>query len=314
MIYTELGKSGLQVSRLCFGTLTLGPLQAALPLQEGADLIRMAFDSGINFFDTAELYETYAYLAEGLRGLEDKTVVASKSYAYDRAGMARSLERALRETRREQIDIFLLHEQESALTIKGHWEALEYLLEAKAKGLVGAVGISTHAVEAVAVAADLDEIDVIHPLLNYRGLGIKGTLEGMLAAVEKAYRAGKGIYAMKAFGGGNLLGQIDLAAAFIRQVPWVHSIAVGIKTPEELAMDIRLLLGEEVPAELRARVSRQKKRLVVEEWCVGCGQCLAACQQGALILEGGRVRVREEDCLLCGYCAHFCPEFVIKIF
>ncbi|MCL4425276.1 MAG: aldo/keto reductase [Firmicutes bacterium] len=314
MNYGELGKTGIRVSRLCFGTLTMGPLQASLSIGEGAELIRMAVDLGVTFFDTAELYGTYPYLAEGLRGLEEQTVVASKSYAYEREDMARDLEKALRETGRGHIDIFLLHEQESALTLRGHRAALDYLLQARDKGLVRAVGISTHAVEAVEAATLLEEIDVIHPLLNYRGLGIKGTLEGMLAAVRDAYLAGKGIYAMKAFGGGNLLGQIDQAAAFIRQVPWVHSIAVGIKTPEELLMDLLLLSGEEVPEYLRTRVRGQKKRLLVEEWCSGCGRCLAACRTGALVLEGGRVRVQEERCLLCGYCSYFCPEFVIKIF
>ena len=41
------------------------------------------------------------------------------------------------------IDLFLLHEQE-VINGKGHWEALEYLLEAKAKEMIRAVGLSTH--------------------------------------------------------------------------------------------------------------------------------------------------------------------------
>jgi len=119
-----------------------------------------------------------------------------------------SLEEARKELDRDYIDLFLLHEQENALTLKGHRPALEYLLQAKEAGKVRAVGISSHSVEAVKAAAVMPEIDVIHPLLNLQGLGIiNGTLSQMLEAVNLALSEGKGIYAMKAIGGGNLLEQ-----------------------------------------------------------------------------------------------------------
>jgi aryl-alcohol dehydrogenase-like predicted oxidoreductase len=68
MIYTELGRTGLSVSRLCFGALTVGPLQSNLPLNEGAAVIRYALEQGVNFIDTAKLYGTYPYIREALRG------------------------------------------------------------------------------------------------------------------------------------------------------------------------------------------------------------------------------------------------------
>ncbi|HRU42362.1 MAG TPA: aldo/keto reductase, partial [Candidatus Diapherotrites archaeon] len=58
MDYRILGSTGLRVSRLCFGSLTIGPLQAGLDIEEGASVIRAAFDMGVNFIDTAELYRT----------------------------------------------------------------------------------------------------------------------------------------------------------------------------------------------------------------------------------------------------------------
>ena len=88
--------------------------------------------------------------------------------------MRTSVEKALKELGRDYIDIFMLHEQESILTIKGHWEAIEYLIEAKEKGIVRAIGISTHHVEGVMGAASVPEIDVIHPLVNIAGIGIRG--------------------------------------------------------------------------------------------------------------------------------------------
>ena len=115
------------VSRLCFGALTIGPLQANLPVREGAAVIRKALESGVNFIDTAELYRTYPYIREALRGFTGDVAICSKCYAYTRQDMQKSVEKALIELDRDYIDIFMLHEQESALTIKGHWEAYEYL-------------------------------------------------------------------------------------------------------------------------------------------------------------------------------------------
>ena len=120
--------------------------------------------------------------------------------------MATAFEEARRELDRDKLDIFLLHEQESALTIKGHYEALEFLLEERAKGNLGAIGISTHAVAGVMAAADLPEIDVIHPIINRYGHGIiDGSRDDMLQAIEYAAAQGKGLYGMKALAGGCLL-------------------------------------------------------------------------------------------------------------
>ena len=58
MEYRLLGQAGFAVSRLCFGTLTLGPLQARLPVSRGGDLIRQAvLEYGVHFVDTGELYD-----------------------------------------------------------------------------------------------------------------------------------------------------------------------------------------------------------------------------------------------------------------
>ena len=54
MEYRVLGSTGLRVSRICFGSLTMGKLQANLPLAQGSALREYAFESGINFIDTAE--------------------------------------------------------------------------------------------------------------------------------------------------------------------------------------------------------------------------------------------------------------------
>jgi hypothetical protein len=91
MDYRILGKSKLKVSRLCFGSLTIGPLQAKLGIREGVDVISAAFDMGVNFIDTAELYETYEYINKAIMGRRDKIVISSKCYAYTREGAEKRL-------------------------------------------------------------------------------------------------------------------------------------------------------------------------------------------------------------------------------
>lgn len=317
MEYRFLGCTGLKVSRLCFGTLTIGPLQADLPLAEGVELLKYAVWQGVNFFDTAEIYGTYPYLQELLRSCPGRQlIVATKSYAVTAEEMSRSLERARRELERDWLDIFLLHEQDSALTIRGHRDALEFLVEAKQKGLVKAVGISTHRVAGVLGALEFPEIDVIHPLFNVRGLGISdGTLSDMIEALELAYGAGKGIYLMKPLGGGHLLSETEAALRFAFTQPFAASVAVGMQTRDEIEYSVRIASSLDLPENLKARVSREKRSLHIDEWCERCGRCVAHCQQGALGYgEDGKITVDSDKCILCGYCAAACPFFYIKVY
>jgi len=312
--YRSLGTTGLVVSRLCFGTLTISPLQAGLPVDEGAEVIRHALALGVNFIDCAELYRTYPYVREALRDGRYEAVVATKSYAYTREMMRRSLERARRELDRDCVDIFLLHEQESVHTIRGHWEALEFLLEAKERNWVRAVGISTHHIAAVEAAAAIPEIEVIHPLYNFRGIGIRdGTAEEMLAAVGRAHAAGKGVYGMKALGGGHLLADPPTALRAVLCRPEFDAVAVGMRSADEVEYNVRIFSGQAVPQDLSDRLRRTSRRLHIDDWCAGCGSCVETCQAQALCLNGNRAEVDPDRCCLCSYCAAACPEFCIKV-
>lgn len=317
MKYRMLGDTGLKVSRLCYGVLTLGPLQANLPLAEGVELLKYAVGQGVNFFDTAEIYEAYPLLRALLLALpDDRLVIASKSYAVTAGEAAASLEKARREMNRDVVDIFLLHEQESAATIRGHRAALDYLVEAREKGLIRAVGISTHRVAGVRGALEFPEIQVVHPLFNIRGLGIHdGTREDMLDAINLAAQAGKGIYLMKALGGGNLLAEGETALRYAFSLESAAAVAVGMKTRAEIDYNIRIACGLPVDDSLKQAVSTQVRTLHIDEWCEGCGKCALACPQGALALgPGGRMSVNRKECLLCGYCARACPNFFIKVY
>ena len=309
-----MGNTGILVSRLCFGSLTIGPLQANLPLEQGAKIIRYALESGVNFIDTAQLYATYPYIRKAIEGIKNEVVIATKSYAYTANDMRGSLEEALRSISRDYIDIFLLHEQESILTMKGHWEAVEYLVKAKNAGLVRAIGISTHSVEAVKAAFLIPEFEIIHPLINMSGIGIKdGTREEMLTSIQEAAWYGKGLYGMKALGGGNLLDQVDQALGFVISIPQLASIAVGMSSAWEVDFNMSFFSGREISKEMRKRAVRQKRRLLIESWCTGCGKCINKCDLGAIKLIGNRPVVNQELCRLCGYCGAACPDLCIRV-
>lgn len=317
--YRPLGSTGFKVSPICFGTLTLSPLQANLPLEKGADLLKEAYDLGINFWDTAESYYNYQYIKLALKKIKEPVVWATKTYAYTKEGARKALENARSSVDTDVVPIFMLHEQESRLTLEGHKPALDFLLEAKIKGQVNAVGISTHCVAAVKAILEFKELDVIHPIINYRGIGIKdGTLKEMLKAVKDAYDHGFGVYAMKVLGGGHLIPEARRAVNFAKALPYLHSFALGISNREELQASLCYVNDLELPKDVNNTLTGKKRVLKIEDWCVGCGRCVENCPQGALFLEtNGQekyARVDTSTCIFCGYCGVYCEEFCIKIF
>ncbi len=314
MIYRNLGNTGIRVSRFCLGTLTMGPLQAGLDLDEGARLIRFALDCGVNFLDTAEDYATYPYIRRGVGPHDVGIVIASRCYAYRATAMQASLERALRETGREAIDLFGLHEQESARTLEGHWDAIEYLVRARQEGKVRAVYVSTHFVRVVRAVSTIPQIDAVFPLINMLGTGIRdGSRDDMVSAIKEAYAAGKGIWAMKALAGGHLSSQSLAALAFVRDIPEISSVAAGAASRAEIEFNALVLSGKTPPPSLERAVSAAGRHVFIEPWCRGCGKCVEVCRAGALSVSGGRARVNQSRCILCSYCARACEEFCIKI-
>ncbi|QEK12110.1 aldo/keto reductase [Crassaminicella thermophila] len=315
MEYRVLGNTGIKVSRLCFGGLTIGPLQANLPIEIGAQIILEAFNRGVNFIDTAELYETYPYIKMALENYnKNHIVVATKSYAYDEETAKVSLYKALTGLNIEKIDIFLLHEQESEHTLKGHYGALNYYLKMKEQGIIKAVGISTHTIRAVDVAAKMEEIDVIHPIINKTGIGIQdGSRDDMLKAIKKAYKNGKGIYGMKPIGGGNLIHSVGECLDYAIGINELHSIAVGMQTKEEVIANVLKFSGEKIPDEILNKISTKKRKLHIDYWCEKCGNCVKHCKHKALSIVSNKVVVDIDKCVLCGYCSSYCPQFCIKI-
>lgn len=314
MRLVPLGKTGISVSRMCFGTLTLGPLQANLPLDEGAEILAHAIRRGVNFCDTAQLYETYPYIERAMR-LTKKydLIIATKTYAYTKKLAAEAVEQARKGLNRDYIDIFMLHEQESAHTLEGHREALEYLLECKQKGIISAVGASMHHVAAVYGAAQKD-LDVIHPLLNVQGIGIvDGTREEMEAAVKLAHSQGIGVYGMKALGGGNLFKRASECLEYALSLDFMDCVAIGMQSVDEVDANIRFFEDGAFPKETQEILAAKQRRLHIDAWCEGCGKCAGKCAQNAIAVRDGIAVCEHDKCVLCGYCGAVCPAWAIKV-
>ena len=306
-----LGRTGLEVSVAGMGILPMGPSQLALPLEEGAAIIRYALERGINFIDTAQYYRTYPYIRMALEGGDfEQTVLCSKSLCDDYAGMIEAIFEAQEALGRKVIDIFLMHEVRSGQLEEraGAWKAL---VDAKAKGLVRAIGLSTHHVDVTAAAAEMPELDVVFPLINYAGLGIRkgdafATREEMMAAISACHQAGKGVFSMKAFGGGSLTAHYQQALDYVFSQPDIDSVMIGFGKKGDVD-DLLAWLDGSMPADYNPDVSNKKVHINHED-CEGCGACKAACPAGAIYWgENGLADVDHQKCLTCGYCSPVCP-------
>ena len=340
------------VSRLAVGSLTVSGMQAALPEDEAAAVLAYAFDSGINFIDTAQYYENYDLLRAALKRCRrpEDVVISTKTYAYSRELAEEAVEEARRALDRDVIDIFMLHEQESIDTLRGHREAYDYLLECRERGIIRAVGASTHHTAAVRGLMQLQDmgipVDVCHPLYNMAGIGIADGGEADMAAVlTEAHARGIGIFAMKALGGGHLCDCAEEALAFVLSKPFIDAAAVGMQSFEEVDANLRFFETGSFSENDRVLLAKKHRRLHVEEYCEGCGACVNRCASGALRLEKVteteeetpaydftaafvgesmtdaadrpvRFRAAPDDgkCVRCGYCTRVCPVFALKVY
>ena len=310
MKMNKLGRSGLTVSQLCYGTLTMSPLQKNLAPEDGAKLLIRAYEKGVRFLDTADLYGTYPHIRLALKEAPDY-VVSTKAYCWDEPTAAAALDRAFTGIGRDYVDLFMLHEQESLYTLRGHEEALVYLQKQKERGHIGAIGVSTHFVACVQAAPRFPMIDVIHPLINRAGIGIQdGTREDMEQAIRNARDFGIGIFAMKPLGGGHLISDNRAALEYAINNPLLDSVAMGMQSIQEIDADVAAF---EWDLSLLDALKDRPRHIMVHDWCEGCGKCADRCRQKAISIVGGRATVDPEKCVFCGYCARVCPQFCIKV-
>jgi aryl-alcohol dehydrogenase-like predicted oxidoreductase len=156
MRYARLGNSGLIVSRIAFGTMTMGsgmtPALAKLNATESGKLIGQALDAGVNFFDTANVYhtgESERYLGEALGSRRKEAVIATKvgmrfSTRLDDSGLSarnihQSLDDSLARLGTDHVDLLLCHRTDPLTPLEETLAALDQVVR---QGKVRYVGFS----------------------------------------------------------------------------------------------------------------------------------------------------------------------------
>lgn len=314
----KLGNTGLEISVAGFGVLTVGNTQLNLSINEGADVLSYALEKGINFIDTAQAYETYPYIKKSLQTSNKDIIICSKSLSGSYEGMKYALEEARIEMNRDVIDIFLLHEVRHNLDFEKRSGAWEYLNEAKSKGIVKAIGISTHHVDVAEEIATCRECDVLFPLINYKSLGIRkgdyiGTKEAMASAIKVAAENGMGVFTMKVFGGGNLTGHYIEALDYVYGLDGISSAMIGFGNKKEVD-DIFDYLDGSLEKDYIPDI-KHKKIFIDQGDCEACYACIEKCPNHAIYRnKKGLAEVDHDKCLTCGYCAPVCPVRAIIMF
>ena len=135
----------------------------------------------------------------------------------------------------------------------------------------------------------------------------------MLTAIEACHAAGKGVYAMKVFGGGNLTVSYQQALDFVSAQACIDALMIGFGSQADVDDALSYIEGR-MPAGYNPDVSR-KKMIVEQTNCEGCGACMSMCESEALFFnKDGLAQIDESRCLTCGYCAPVCPSRAIILY
>jgi aryl-alcohol dehydrogenase-like predicted oxidoreductase len=245
MEYVDFGKTGLKVSRLSFGTGTHGwgnrSEQTDLGLEELANLLRLAYDHGVNFWDAADAYGSHPHVARALQGLpRDALVIATKTSSRT-AQVTQDVERFLKELRTDVLDVVLLHFVSGADWPRRCTGAMQALSKAQAQGKVRAVGVSCHGLGALRAAAETDWVEVVLARINMAGASMSASPSEVVPVLEKMYQAGKAVYGMKVLGCGQLVREARAAMRYVLELGTVHAITVGTSKREHLYENLKLV-------------------------------------------------------------------------
>ena len=246
MDYVKFGQTGLNVSRLAFGTGTAGwgghSEQTNLGVDKLASLLRLAYDHGVNFWDAADDYGSHPHVARALQGIpREGVVIATKTMSRDAARVTHDVERFLRELGTDVLDILLLHFMTRADWPQRYAGAMEALSRAREQGKVRAVGVSCHGLGSLRAAAETPWAEVVLVRINPAGVNMDGSPAEVTPIVERLYAAGKAVYGMKVLGCGQLAGQARAAMRYVLELGVVHSLVIGTSRRQHLLENIKLV-------------------------------------------------------------------------
>jgi len=246
--WVTLGKSGVKVTRLAFGTGTMsGQVQRDLGQDQFTRLVRYAYDRGIRFFETAESYgDMHRMLGVALKGVpRDSYRLMSKMTTRPNGNPQEKLDELRKLANTEYFDVMLMHWQHSASwptdTVK--WQ--DGILEAKEKKAVMGYGASVHGLPALRQFPGNKWLEVAMIRMNHKGTrmdaedyntGGLGNVPEVVTHVKQVHSEGMGVISMKLIGEGAFTSREDRQAAmrFAFNNAGVDSVTVGFKNTQEV--------------------------------------------------------------------------------
>lgn len=315
MEYVTLGRTNITVNKNGFGAL---PVQR-VSKEEGAKILRKAYDNGINFFDSARAYsDSEEKIGLALSDVREHIYLATKTMASTVEDFWKDLQTSLEMMKTDYIDIYQFHNP-AVCPKPGDGSGLyEAMLEAKAQGKIRFIGLTNHRLPVAKEAVESGLYDTVQFPFSY----IADEKEEAL--VQECKEKNIGFICMKALSGG-LITRADAAYAYLAQFDNALPIW-GIQKESELDEFIRY--NEQPPVmndEIKALIDHDRKELA-GEFCRGCGYCMPCpvgiqintCARMSLLLrrspagghlsEKGQAMMKKiEDCLNCGQCKAHCP-------
>lgn len=164
MEYVKLGKSGLEVSKICLGTMGMGDVnigwqhQWVIDYESSKEVIKHAYEVGINFIDTANIYSlgtSEEFVGRALKelGIRDKVVLATKVYmpmrdepntrGLSRKAIMYECEQSLKRLQTDYIDLYIIHRWDYQTPIEETMKALHDLVESGKVRYIGASAMYT---------------------------------------------------------------------------------------------------------------------------------------------------------------------------
>ncbi|MFC2123783.1 aldo/keto reductase [Bacteroidota bacterium] len=258
-----LGKTGLKIPRLGFGTGTRGgTIQRSLSTDEFNRLLHYAFEKGIRFIDTAENYKTHSWVHDAIKGLPREKLFILTKMPRIPDNPLETLDRYRQELGVDYLDAVLVHAVQTPDWNEERKVVLDALEEAKNKEIIRSHGVSCHSLTALRKSADLGWVDINLVRINPQGnkmdmlkpaRGKRSDESHVAGVVEqmKVMRAnGHGIIGMKIYGEGDFqkLEDREKSMRYVWQSGLVDSITVGYKSFEEI--DETILLTNQALGEL----------------------------------------------------------------
>jgi len=243
-----LGKSGMQVTRLAFGTGSHnGEIQAALGQKEFSRLIHYAYDRGIRFFETAEAYFTPAMLGEALKGYPRESYQLMTKVTTDNGvDPKKRFDQMRRTSKTDYFDIMLLHWQHTGTWVAETSRWQDGVLEAQSKKIIRTRGASVHGLPALRQMPGNKWLEVAMIRMNHNGTRMDGPVDGdynyprnvdeVVEHVKQVKQEGMGVISMKLVGDAAFTHHEDRQAAmrFAFKNAGVECAAVGFKNTREI--------------------------------------------------------------------------------